>query len=370
MRRISIAHIVYRFAIGGLENGVVNLVNNLPAQRFRHMIISLTEVTDLANRVQNPEVTFHALGKREGLNPGVYFRLWRLLRQLRPDIVHTRNLGTLDCQLPALLAGVRCRIHGEHGRDVRDLERTNLRHLLVRRAFRPLVGRYVSLSMDIDSWLKNEVGVPAQRVVQIYNGVDTDRFKPVSRNPGGGVFTIGTVGRLQGEKAPLTLIEAFAMLCSSRLPTKKMEIRLIMAGDGPLRSEVERKIKELGIESKVWLTGSRDDVAALMHDFDVFVLPSLTEGVSNTILEAMSSGLPVVATRVGGNPELVAEGQTGMLVAPADPDAMADAMAAYAGNPSLVAAHGAAARRRVLERFSLDAMVSGYQTLYEQAMGA
>jgi len=368
--RMLIVHIVHRLAIGGLENGIVNLVNRMAEDKYRHVIISLTGISDIAQRIRNKEVVCHALGKKEGIDPMVHFRLWRILVKMKPDIVHTRNLGTLDCQLAAFLALVPKRIHGEHGRDLNDIEGREPKYVLLRRVFRPIVKRYVALSQDTERWLRIQIKVPKQKVMQIYNGVDTDKFSPGMDGVQGErvCFTIGTVGRLQGEKDQLTLVKAFRKVLDHTQQSNTKRVRLVIVGDGPLRDDIERLIKKTEASEQIEMTGSRDDVAKIMRGFDLFVLPSLTEGISNTILEAMATGLPVVATNVGGNPELVVENETGLLVPAADEDALAAAIITYLESPGLLKDHGERARKRVLEKFSLEAMVKNYEGLYEKVM--
>ena len=364
--QIMIAHVLYKLSVGGLENGVVNLVNHLPSSRFRHVIISLTEVTDMARRITNKDVTCFALGKRTGMDLPAYIRLWRILKDIRPDIVHTRNLGTLDGQASALLAGVPYRIHGEHGRDLRNLDGSRKRDMWLRRMFNPIIHRYVALSEDIRCWLVRN-GIPERKIVQIYNGVDTIKFSPRTVMPERDVLVIGTVGRLQGEKDQLTLIRAFHR-CLQWKDTCH-DIQLCIIGDGPLRQDVERLIRELDLWDSVTLLGDRDDIPDQLKTFDLFVLPSLTEGISNTILEAMATGLPVIATNVGGNPELVCDGQTGSLVPPADPEAMAQAIIRYLDQPEMRIAHGLAGRKRAVESFSMASMVEAYEELYLETAG-
>jgi glycosyltransferase involved in cell wall biosynthesis len=140
-------------------------------------------------------------------------------------------------------------------------------------------------------------------------------------------------------------------------------------GDGPLRAEVERAVAEAGLEGRVWLAGERADIPQLLGALDCFVLPSRAEGISNTLLEAMACGLPVVATNVGGNRELVAEGESGTLVPPENPVALSDGLAAYFRDPQRAMAHGAAGRRRVETEFGLDVMVSRYIACYDRLLG-
>ena len=172
-----ILHLVYRFDTGGLENGVVNLINHMPSSAYRHVVVALTEVVPgFARRIKRDDVKFIALHKPPGHGAKLYPQLFRLFREQRPVIVHTRNLAALECQVPAALAGVPVRIHGEHGRDVGDLDGTRLRYQWLRRAYRPFVHNYVALSRDLASYVENKVGVPAHRIAQIYNGVDIERF--------------------------------------------------------------------------------------------------------------------------------------------------------------------------------------------------
>ena len=368
-----IAHVLHRFDVGGLENGVVNLINRIPADRYRHAIIAMTECTDFAKRLSNPNVTLHAIHKREGKDLGSYLRLWRLLRQLRPEIVHSRNLSAIEASVVAALAGVPHRVHGEHGRDVHDIDGTNKKYLQLRRFCQPFIQRYIPLSQDLEQWLKQTVGVPAAKVAQLYNGVDSQRFSPVAENDPSleneaffapDSIVIGTAGRMMTVKDQPTLVKAFIELLGL-LPEKYDQLRLVLIGDGPLKQECEELIADAGIEQQCWLTGSRDDVPQLMRGLNLFVLPSLAEGISNTILEAMATGLPVVATRVGGNEELVVAGKTGKLVPAAEPTAMAKAMAEYVTMPGLMQAHGAAGRIRVESDFSMEKMVQSYMAVYD-----
>ena len=377
--RPLVAHVVYRFDVGGLENGVVNLVNRLPADRFDHAIVALTQVGDFRRRVTRERVTFHALDKPPGHGVAIYRDLYRLFRKLKPTVVHTRNIAASEAQLPAMLAGVPVRVHGEHGWEVQDVAGGKRTHHLQRRLMRPLIHRHVALSGEIRRYLERRVGVPSDAIAQICNGVDLSRFAPRrsaqrtgpvgERFPEANLFVVGTVGRLSPVKHQRLLVDAFVRLAA--LPdVDASRLRLVIAGDGPDRAALDAQVAASGLADRIWMTGSRDDVPALMADFDVFVLPSLAEGISNTILEAMGCGLPVVATRVGGNGELVDDGRTGLLVASDDAAAMADALRRYATNVGRVSADGAAARVRATSQFSIDAMVARYADLYDTLIDA
>jgi sugar transferase (PEP-CTERM/EpsH1 system associated) len=368
-----IVHVVYRFAVGGLENGVVNLINRLPAQSWRHAVVSLTEVdAAFAARISSGTVRCIALHKAPGHAVRLYPKLFALLRELKPAIVHTRNLAALEATLPAWVAGVPARLHGEHGRDVGDLDGSSRRYQRVRRLFRPFVSRYVALSPDLASYLRERVGVPAARIDQVYNGVDTARFCPA---PGGRAaidgcpfrspdhWLVGTVGRMETVKDQTNLARAFATAVRADADARA-RLRLVLVGDGKLKGEIEAILGSAGVRDLAWFAGERADVLPLLQGLDCFVLPSLAEGVSNTILEAMACGLPVVATRVGANAELVEQNVTGRTVPAADSDALAREIAAYFAAPELARQHGQAGRRRVGRRFSLERMVEDYDRVY------
>jgi sugar transferase (PEP-CTERM/EpsH1 system associated) len=367
LRPPLIAHVIFRLAVGGLENGLVNLINWMPPERYRHAIICLTDSTEFKLRIRRSDVPIIDLRKRPGHDLGVYVRAWKALQSLRPDIVHTRNLPTLEFLLLAALTLRTSRVHGEHGRDVYDLDGSSRKYNVFRRLARPFVHHYIAVSSDLATWLTRTVGVPTPKVSYIWNGVDTDRFRPRSGPRTGiipedfakpGTFIVGTVGRMQEVKDQLTLPRAFVLLLQTEVQARE-RLRLVIVGDGPLKEQAIRLLRAAQAESLAWLPGERTDIPEIMQALDLFVLPSLAEGISNTILEAMACGLPAVATRVGGTPELVDEGKTGFLVPPADPASMAHAIRRYLNDETLLKAHGEAGRRHVLAQFSKEKMVNG-----------
>lgn len=377
-RRPHIVHVVYRFDTGGLENGIVNLLDAMPAERYRHTIVALTEVTDFRHRIRRRDVDFIALRKAPGHGVWLYPRLYRLFRDLAPDIVHTRNLAALEAVVPARLAGVPVRIHGEHGRDVEDPDGTRRRYQRIRRLYRPFVSHYVALSRDLADYLHERVHVPRARITQAYNGVDAQRFVPANgpRTPIPGCpfspqehWLVGTVGRMQAVKDQTTLARAF-VLALQQDPGMRARLRLVMIGDGPLRAQAQALLEQAGVGELCWLPGERDDVADVMRGLSCFVLPSLGEGISNTILEAMATGLPIIATAVGGNAELVSPGRTGVIVPAGDPQALASGLLRLAGQPAEAAAWGRAGRFEAEARFSMAAMVSTYLGVYDRQLSA
>ena len=364
-----VVHVVNSLATGGLENGVVNLVNH-EGSRFRHAVICMTTEGAFRDRVR-PSVEVFAVHREAGRDVRAFGRLVMLLRRLRPAIVHSRNWTTFDAVPAAWSARVPGVIHGEHGRDISDPAGENRRRNRLRRVFSPMVDRYVAVSSDLSRWLTEKVSIPARKVATIPNGVDSVRFNGAGRSEARrrlGVsaeqVVVGTVGRLDPVKDQASLVKAFAALGPSRPAA-----RLIIVGDGPCRVELTKLIGDLGLEGHAVLLGERQDVPELMAAMDVFVLPSIAEGMSNTVLEAMATGLPVVATKVGGNPELIEDGLTGRLVSPLDVSGLTDAIDGYLDDGHIRALHGKASRQRAVERFDLAVMARAYEKLYDSVLG-
>jgi sugar transferase (PEP-CTERM/EpsH1 system associated) len=375
-RRPLVLHVVYRFDVGGLENGVVNLINQMPASGYRHAVLALTEATDFRHRIRRDDVPVLALHKPPGHGFWHYPSLFRLMRQWRPAIVHTRNLAALEVVVPAWAAGVPVRIHGEHGRDIDDLDGTNRKYQWLRRLYRPFVSHYVSLGDELTDYLNRRVGVAPSSVTQIWNGVDTTHFTPSEGAPvtiegcpfdGNRHWLVGTVGRMQAVKDQPTLARAFVLAMQHR-PALRERARLVMIGEGPMRAESRAILEAAGLSELAWLPGERDDVAHVMRGLSCFVLPSLAEGISNTILEAMAAGLPVIATAVGANAALVQHGETGEIIPPADPEALAACIVGLAVDRERAVTLGRAGRVAVETRFSLVSMVAAYQSLYDRQL--
>lgn len=366
-----IVHLTYVLDFGGLETLIVESINRMPVDRYRHAIVCLTRYSDFAKRITRPGVEIIALDKPPGLAPGTHTQLYRLLRSLRPTILHTYNLAAIEYQFTAWLAGVPVRIHAEHGRDAGDPNGTNRKHNLLRRLLVPLIDCFVPVSADLRDWLKR-IGIPQAKNLLIDNGVDTlsycpdpDAALPVDWPDWHDCFVIGTVGRVQDVKDHACLIEAFALLRKQH-PHASARVRLAIIGEGPLRSALQRQVEAAGLTEVTHLPGARNDISAVMRRFDVFALSSIAEGTPVTMLEAMASGLPVVSTRVGGIPDLVRDGSTGMLVPASDPQALAHALARYVVDPKLARSHGRAARKDVEQRYSLGAMLASYLALYDR----
>lgn len=335
MRPRHIVHLLYRFAAGGLENVLVQLVNGLPHDSFRHTIIALTEAdADFAERITRQDVEIICLHKSPGQPFGLYPRMFALLRRLRPDVVHTCNIAALEFQPVAALAGVPCRIHAEHGWDVSDPDGSNRNYQRLRRFYRHFVHQFIAVSPQLYDYLLNKISVSPQRLHLIANGVDTQVFYPRAvdtKLPVGFPFSreqhfvIGTVGRLETIKNHMLLIEAFIALHQQHRE-RASHARLAIVGAGPLGPSIQARITEAGLDAYVWLPGTRNDIPDVLRAFDCFVLPSLAEGTACTLQEAMATGLPIIATAVGGSPDVLEHGRLGCLVPSGDGHALQAAL--------------------------------------------
>jgi sugar transferase (PEP-CTERM/EpsH1 system associated) len=364
-RPIRILHVLHAFSAGGLENGIVNIINRSP-EHLVHELCLLSKSGEFLDRLARP-VAVHEMHKKNGNGLRIILELRKLFQTRDVDIVHTRNWAAFDAVIAACLTSKPVLIHGEHGRDISDPEGQVYRRNLARRVLAFRARKFVAVSKDLYTWLKQSVGIPASKLAFIPNGVDTDRFAPgrdcqlrTELGIGEDEFVVGAIGRLDPVKNHQGLIRAV-----QRLQQWGHTVRLVIVGDGPLRREVEGCALASLSASKALVLGYRADVERLYRVFDTFVLNSVAEGMSNTLLEAMASGLPIVCTAAGGNMELVADKQTGLVVAASDDDALARAIEKYLNSPQDRRAHADNARQFALANCSIGRMIDQYTALYE-----
>ncbi len=351
-RLVRVCHVAFGLDMGGLEKLLVEFARHADRRRFDLRFVSIGWRGRLADEIESQGWPVEAMGEPSGLKPSLVLRLARLFRRWKIDVVHTHDNRPLFYAAPAArLAGVRQVIHTRHGLSFGASSREQ-------RVFHFLTGltsRVVCVSADCQA-ATIQSGVAADRVQTIWNGIDLSRFAyngPTATGP------VVAVARLSPEKDLKTLVRAIG-IASAIDP----ELRLDIAGDGPCRTDLERLIGELDLGERVRLLGEIRDVPALLAQASVFALSSISEGVSLTLLEAMARGLPVVATQVGGNPEVVVEGETGRLIPPRDPEALAAAIQELRKNPEFAHRMGLAGRRRVETHFNVRRMVADYESLY------
>lgn len=359
MPPVHVCHLVLSLEPGGLENGVVNVVNGLSPGEFRSSVCCLQRSGEFAARLR-PDVPVSVMGLRPGNDPVLPLRLARLLRKARVDIVHTRNAEPFFYgYLAARLARIPVVVHSEHGRTFPEQPlRAMVQRLLLRG-----VDAAFAVSAQLRADLVRELGIDGSRMEVLYNGVDTGSFRPrdalSQAGASDGRLRIGSVGRLVPVKNYTLLLNAFA-----RLPPG--ECQLILVGEGPERGALESLADGLGIRDRVEFAGHRDDVPDLLRTLDIFVLPSLSEGMSNTLLEAMATGVAVVASDVGGNREIIESERSGLLFRSGDTAAAAAQLLRLITNPELRRAVGGAGAARVRGTFSIEAMLGRYEELYRR----
>jgi glycosyltransferase involved in cell wall biosynthesis len=295
----------------------------------------------------------------------------RLFRRKRPDVVHLHNfLSHVRGGFAARLVGVPVVVTTKHGA---EWPRAVGSKRLAAWCWR-LSDVVVAVSADVRRGFQAEYGFPSGRMRLILNGIDTDRFRPFEGDREAerqrilglsGSPLLGTVCRMVNAKGISTLLAAFATVLA-RAP----RAALVLVGDGPDRTGFEQEANQMGLRDRVVFLRNRADVQAIYPLLDVYVQPSYTEGISLTMLEACSCGLPVVATAVGGNPEIVLDGETGNLVAPRDARALASAVLAQWEAPAAARLMGDSARRRIVDCFSLDRMIRDYIELYQEIHAA
>src|SRR5262245_34901748 len=368
-----VMYVVDHLKFGGAQTHLVQLLSRLDRRRFAPLVCALKAHGELRAAVEQMGIPVldGRLGKSlMGLGgPRVLARLVRLLRDHRVDVAHAYLFHpNALTPIAARLAGVRATVVSK-----RSLDRyPSLLPRLAVKLGNSLAHRVMVNADAIGHFVAAEEGCPRGKMVLIPNGV-RDEALEVSADglakraelglpPNAPV--VGAVSRLAWKKGIRHLLEA-----TPRILDAVPDARVVIAGDGPLREELMSQATAQGIRDRVLFLGSRSDTVELMAAFDVFVLPSVIQRMSNALLEAMAVGRPVVATDVGGNPEVVGDGEPGLLVPAGDPHQLAAAVVKLLGAPEMAVEMGAAGRRRVLERHRLDAMTRRIEELYETLLG-
>ncbi len=367
-----IVHVIYRFDVGGLEMLLAECIRRIPRHRYRHAIVCVSGYSAFVEKLAGTGTPVYTLEKPAGLGLSAHLRLLKLLRRLDPAILHTYCISAVEYTATGVLAGVPVRLHSEHGRNPNEADGRNVKYNVLRRVMSLLMHSCVAVSVDLQHWLADIVRIRRSKIVCIANGVDTNIFLPGSMQlplgpapaPLPNRFVIGTVGRVSEVKNQAALVDAFVLLLE-RFAESKPELSLIIIGDGPLLAPLKEKISALGIAHLVVTPGSRTDIAEIMKTFSVFVLSSMSEAMPVAVLEAMATGLPVVAPRVGGIPDIVKDGMTGTLVESSCPEYLVEAIAKYIQNPDIGKRHGAAGRTFVKQHHGIDRMVNQYLALYD-----
>lgn len=359
---MKIVQVVETLEPGGAERVVVDLSNELAARHEMSVICTL-RAGELASQLDRA-IRLVVLAGHAGNDLRRPFRLARELRRAAADAVHCHHWGAfLDCALAGVLARVPVMVHTAHGLypPVPAGRWSAIKRALRHRAERLATYYCRRIVVVTDALIEDaqaRVGIPARYLCTIQNGIRVDGATSMP-HPASDAFTFICVARLAAVKNLPMLIRAFALACRQR-----PRLRLTITGDGPLRAELEAAAAASGAGERIAFTGFQADVAGMLGQADAFVLPSLAEGMPVSVLEAMRARLPIIATRVGGLPDMVADGVTGLLVDSDKDAALAAAMVRLAGAPDEARAMGEAGYRRLQARYGIAAMVSSYERLY------
>lgn len=366
--KIHVCHLVYSFNIGGLERVIINCINALDKEKYRHSIVALTNVGEFIQEVDG-QIDFYALHKKVGHNFGVHWELYKLLRSIKPDVLHSYNLSTIEYQWVASLLNVNLRVHAEHGRDSYDVDGSVWKYRFLRKAMSPFINTFIAVSKDLSDWLSEDVNIPKRKVSLIANGVDTDFFFPerngvACQRESEGKFVFGHVSRLHPIKNQSFIIECFKAACLTN-PSFMENCVLVFVGDGPEEEALKQCVSKVDfLLDKVIFVGAQSDVRRYYREFDVFVMASIAEGIPMTLLEAMSVGVPHLVTPVGGIAEVVERGKTGYVVESADNANFIKALIEAYQEKENLSKLSAEARNRVVSHYSQRKMIASYDRLY------
>jgi len=374
MRKRSICQVVNNLDVGGLEKVVIALTRNLDRSRFVPYLICLDGRGKLFDEAGVPPERCLVLHKSPAMNLGLLRvdprALWQIrafVRERALDLIHAHNVAPLAYAGVATRLGRRpVMVYSEHNQIYSASAASKLKF----RYYLHLADHLVAVSHDLSGTLVREARV-RRRIRVLHNGIDGARFRRLDGAPvraelglAAGERLVGTGVVLSEQKGIRYLLEAAGQVVSSR-----PEVRFAIAGDGPLRGELEQRASALGLDDKVAFLGYRADMPEVISALDVYVLPSLWEGLPLALLEAMAIGKPIVATRVGGNPEVVEHGVNGFLVPPRDPGALAEHILRALDDEDFRRRAEQANARRFAREFSLEAMVRAHEQLYEEVTG-
>lgn len=367
-RRVRVLYLSHAFMVGGAEEMVLNLVRHLPADQYEPVVCAIHEPGPVGQEIAATGVPFRALGRVPGLrDPLAVAALYRYMREMRPDIVHT---FLLTASLYGRLAAIAARVPIVIGTEVNIYERKQRHHALAERLLMAGTDSVIASAASVKAFYVRQIGADPSRVDVIYNAVDFDMLQTtVTRDEmrarigvPGDAMTAGVIARLTEQKGHSVLLDALAAT------PDLARLHLIVIGDGPLRGALETQAARLMLSSRVHFLGARRDLGDLLSAMDMFVLPSLWEGLPLSLVLAMGAALPVVSTTVAGIPEAVHDGETGLLVPPSDAPALGGALARLVRSADERACLGRAGRAFVLPRFGVDGYVAAISGLYARLL--
>lgn len=356
---MKILQVIPYFCFGGAETMCENLTYALKNMGHQVTVVSLyNEHTPISERMERAGVKILYLDKKLGLDLSMVSKLKRIMKQECPDVVHTHLDVIKYAVAAAKLAGIRHCVHTVH--NVADKEAEGRLQKIINKTYFSLGWSVpVALSPLVQKTIAEFYDMPLQKVPMVYNGVDLSRCIPKTDYKAGETFVFVHVGRFNEQKNHKGLLDAFRMVLS-----QYPNCQLKLLGDGELFEEIKAYAAQLGIENQVQFLGSQSNVYPYLQEADAFLLPSNYEGMPMTIIEAMGTGLPIVATKVGGVPDMIAEGYSGLLT-PIDSNAVAEACLKLISDQALRTSLGINAKKDS-QRFSAQYMAEEYAKLYKR----
>ncbi|HTP67874.1 MAG TPA: glycosyltransferase [Dongiaceae bacterium] len=369
---IRILHVVPRLGLGGTERTLLRVIRELGDREFQHSICAVRGVDEAFLREAGLRLPIFSAGTPDPGFQFPLFRLARIMRQVRPNIVHSRNFGALDAVLAARLARVPFAIHSEHGYELEILRGLPLRRRLMYRAIYPAANYLFTVTEDLRDFHARQSWVSSTKFHIVRNGINIETFSN-HRELGRGFrerfnipedrLVVGSVGRIVPIKGYGTLLEG-AELALAKGPN----LHVLLVGSGPELTNLKAYVRSSRVlNGRATFVDATPHVAEALNAMDIFVLPSFSEGMSNTVLEAMATERPVLLTSTGGNVELVQEGVQGFFFSPGDAAGLAELIVRLASDLSRREVMGLAGRQQVEVRFSLSQMIATYRDLYLKA---
>jgi sugar transferase (PEP-CTERM/EpsH1 system associated) len=369
-KRVTVGHTIYAFNNGGMERGLLNVVNYGDREKFHHVILCLTEAGDFANLLAAPNCEVLELHKKEGNDWRLPWRIAAAARRRRIDVFHARGWPTLvETALGARLARVPGTLYVFEGKTFQDLQGIGFKRRWVQKAMIRSYQRVITLNRRMRADLAAECSLPEERIDIVANGVDVNIFRPregrgqlrASLGLPAERLILGSVARLDPVKNHEVILRALV-----RAANDGSRPFFLLVGEGAHRAVLEREIQRLGLASDVRLFGYSDRIADLLNCMDLYIQSSFYEGFSHTLLEAMACGLPVVATDVGGTGDVLNEGREGFFFKPDDDETLASIIMRLRLDHQQRHLLGERARRRVSDHFPIQSMVRSYENLYLQ----
>jgi len=365
---IKICYIIGQLARGGAEKQLYELVKNSDKKQFYPVVISLSQGGFFANEIRELNIKVIEIARKKNREFSRLFKLIKLIREIKPEIVHTflfsansyGRIAAILCRVPVIIASERN--SSEMGKD-KTLFEMFIDKIIALFTDAIICNSHKAADMLVKRYCFNE-----KKVFTVHNSINGIDFLKGNYSCDRKIApcVIGTVGRLYPQKNHKLFLDIVKLL--SDMPDND-HVDFLIVGNGPLRGELESYSKKLGIRDKVLFTGERTDIPDLLQNMDVFVITSLYEGLSNAIMEAMAAGLPVVATNVGGNSELIIDGETGFLYHPNEPLEFTNKIHDLLNNKNMAKQMGENGKKRIISEFNTEKMIRGIENIYLALLG-